>query len=355
MNTANPRADQARTATSSATRISLRAKALTALVQIALIALITLGLLEALVAFSFRYPAASPVPATLLRYLHLRFDRNVIQVLPECAMYDETLTYRLRPGRCTFASREFRNEYRINTLGVRDDEESLRAPQTVVLGDSLAMGWGVNQDESFSSVYERTTGVRTLNAGVSSYGTVRELRMLERIDRSAMKDLVVQYNQNDAFENSQLVERPPFQTLTREHYERTVADQRDLLRYYPGKYAFNVLVQLQSMVRGRQPVQESSNIDLDRQAWLFIEVLRRSKVDLRQYRLTVLAVDSDFIAAAKRAAQQSEIDWISRIGFVDAAPITKVQGALYRLDDHPTAVGHQEIARLLVAHLAGTN
>jgi len=40
---------------------------------------------------------------------------------------------------------EFTNEVRVNHLGVRDDEASLVAPDVIVIGDSHAMGWGVDQ------------------------------------------------------------------------------------------------------------------------------------------------------------------------------------------------------------------
>jgi hypothetical protein len=320
--------------------------------QIALIGLITVGLLEVLVAASFRYPQASPMPIELTRYLHTRFDRNVIQVMPECARYDSTLTYTLRPGRCVFTNREFSNEYQINTLGVRDDEQSLLAPHTVVVGDSMAMGWGVNQDEAFPALYEATSGQRTLNAAIASYGTVRELRLLERIDRSALRNLVVQYNENDLLENSQLVERPPFQTLTDEHYRRTVEEQAALLRYMPGKYAFNVLVQLKNMISaGHGPSAKGADVSANRQAEWFVGVLERSTLDLNGIRITVVSVRRDFLDEVLVLARRSSTAWVREIDVLDISPVASIDGAGYVLDDHFTAIGHRAIARLLGDHL----
>src|SRR5262249_34040077 len=89
----------------------------------------------------------------------------------------------------------------VNRLGVRDDEESLNAPEIVVIGDSIAMGWGVQQDETFAQLIERRTGRKVLNAAVSSYGTVREMKMLNRIDLSHATHLIIQYTENDWPEN----------------------------------------------------------------------------------------------------------------------------------------------------------
>ena len=275
--------------------------------------------------------------------------------MPECAVYDEKLTYTLRPGHCIFASREFSNEYSINSLGVRDDETSLTKPHTVMLGDSLTMGWGVDQDQNFPAVFERLSGLRTLNAGVSSYGTVRELRILERVDRSALKNIVIQYDENDAPENAQLVERPPFTILSRAQYERTIHDQDRLLRYFPGKYAFNVLVQLQSALRRRMGRQhESTAISVDHQAELFIRVVEQSPVDLSPFRLTVVSADGRFVESARRVAEASVSGWVRKIEFLDVTPSTVgLQNPYYLLDTHPTAVAHEAFAKLLVQRLAG--
>ena len=319
------------------------------LLQGLLILGITLALLEGLVALSFHYPALSPIPSGVLRQMHVLFDRNTIQVMPECAAYDASLTYTLRPGRCTFANREFSNEYAINTLGVRDDEASLTAPGIVVLGDSIAMGWGVDQDAAFPSVIERLTGRRTLNAGVSSYGTVRELRMLERIDRSGLSDVVIQYSGNDLTENEQLV-KGQFKNLTQAEYQERVRSQANLLRYHPGKHALNLLVMLRNLARERDAVPPPTSREAE--ARVFLEVIAQSPVaHLSPYAVTVVALESDFIETVRPLAAASTVPILRRLRFLDASTIASVPGAFYVLDDHPTAIGHEAIGRALVAVL----
>ena len=323
-------------------------------VQALLIAGISMAILEGLVAFSFRFPTASPIPLSLTRYLHERFDRNVIQVMPECARYDETVTYTLRPGTCTFSSREFSNEYRVNSLGVRDDEASLQHPHTVMLGDSITMGWGVDQEDAFPAIVEKSTGRLTLNAGISSYGTVRELRLFERIDRSALRNIVIQYSSNDLVENASFVNPSAFSTMSQARYQETVDDQRRARRYFPGKYALNVLAQMRAMALGRATFSKGDVPDagLDRQASLFIHVLEGSPVAMEDFNIVVFALDAGFAEAGRRAAAASGHEWIRRLRFVDTDQIRTIEGAFYVLDDHPTRVGHIAIANLLVPLLA---
>lgn len=319
------------------------------LVQGVAIVVLSATLLELLVAGSFRYPAWSPLPRPVLRQMHVLFDRNTIQAMPECARYDDTLTYTLRPGQCTFSNREFTTRFEINALGFRDDAASLDRPEIIVLGDSLAMGWGVDQDAAFPSVVERLTGRRTLNAGVSSYGTVRELRALERVDRRAVTDVVIQYSSNDLDENEALT-AGRFKTLTREAYEHTVLAQAEMRRYHPGKHALNLLVMLRNLAlqRGVVVTPPSRRHEVE----VFLEVLARSPVDLTSYAVTVLSLDGDFIEAVRPLAAASPVPAIARLHFVDASPIASLPGAFYVLDDHPTRIGQHAIGRALADALS---
>jgi lysophospholipase L1-like esterase len=337
-------------------RSSLRVRLLGALLQTAIVGLITAALLEGIVAYSFRNPPRSLIPGQLLRYLHVQFDRPVIQVMPACAMYDSQVTYRLRPGHCTFASREFSNELSINSLGTRDDDASLQHPEVVALGDSLTMGWGVDQEQTFPQVFEKLTGRRTLNAGISSFGTARELKFLERIDRSAMTDLIIQYTDNDLQENQQFATTGKLRILSEEHYNRTVDDHRRARRYYPGKYAFNLMVQIRSMLSQRMAGDGGTQPRAGRtdalEAEMFVRVLEQSPVAVDQARVTVLAVGTAFIEAARQRAAGSNAAWVRRVTFVDFEPLRREAGTFYPLDDHPTAKGHDAIARELARLLA---
>ncbi len=326
------------------------------LFQVVGVVAITLVLLELLVATAFLAPALSPLPLSLSRYLYLRLDRNVIQVMPECARFDASLTYTLRPGRCVFVNREFSNEYLINSLGVRDDEQSLSAPEIVFIGDSLTMGWGVEQGEAFPAVVEQRTGKRALNAGVSSYGTVRELRMLERIDRSALRHVVIQYSDNDVSENDKFTHATTFTTMDAAAYQRTVDAQAAELRYYPGKYALNLLAQFRSALRSAASPDGAADAAMDptRQAELFVSVLERSPVDLAGCAVDVIALDPDFVEQGRVVAARSAVGWVRAARFIDISGVTRVDGALFTLDDHPTAVGHQAIASAVVTALGRT-
>ena len=121
--------------------------------------------------------------------------------------------------------------------GVRDTEEALTAPEIVLLGDSFALGWGVDQAETFIKLVENRMKLKTLNTCVPSFGTVREMLMLRKVNRSQLKYLILQYCADDYDENRlyykngnrpQLMRAETFQNMTTKHSKAN--------SYYPGKY-----------------------------------------------------------------------------------------------------------------------
>ena len=73
----------------------------------------------------------------------------------------------------------------------------------VVLGDSIVWGYGVEDDEVFTSVLEREDpGVEWINLGVSGYGTDQESLLLEREGMRYKPDIVLaEVCENDFDEN----------------------------------------------------------------------------------------------------------------------------------------------------------
>lgn len=109
---------------------------------------------------------------------------------------------------------EYEVELRTNAAGMRADEEfSLEKPSNtkriVVLGDSFAMGYGVNLEDTslrqLESDLESKTGcdVDIINLSVSGFGPAEELVTLEQTGLRYAPDLVIQYyTSNDPVDDS---------------------------------------------------------------------------------------------------------------------------------------------------------
>src|SRR6185436_2355315 len=100
-------------------------------------------------------------------------------------------------------------------------------PRVLLIGDSHTLGWGVEDDQTFASVLASEFGYRTVNLGVSSYGTPRELGWLERQGKPLPDDRVVlQYSDNDFDENRQFVETGHIGPYVKADFDRYIGSYR---------------------------------------------------------------------------------------------------------------------------------
>lgn len=328
------------------------------------VGLLTWALLYGSLALISSVPTLAKIP--FLRPLATKTysaDMRNIQLEPECAVYDPELSYRLRPGECVFKNVEFSTHYRINSFGVRDDEESLRAPRVVMVGDSYTMGWGVEEHESFAALLEQGLGERVLNTGISSYGTVRELLLLERVDRSALETVVMQYCPNDDYENRRYIASAyslPIQS--QQDYEGSVAYQVSTRSFHPLRLPYKLyetqwagpaLQSLHSL--GWPPPWTVQQLFMTRAeaAQDFLSVMEHSPVDLAGKRVILfelswdVGMPSPFLEEIEQQlAALPAKDWRRQIEVIDILPALSDEDLL-PIDRHLNAQGQQRVANVL--------
>ncbi|HZJ25208.1 MAG TPA: SGNH/GDSL hydrolase family protein [Anaerolineales bacterium] len=110
--------------------------------------------------------------------------------------YDSLLGWIHEPGQeGIFETPQFRTVVRINEDGLRDRRHSYESQNDIerilVLGDSFAWGYGVEESERFSQVLERSMDVEVINAGVSGYSTDQELLWYQNEGIKYEADLVI--------------------------------------------------------------------------------------------------------------------------------------------------------------------
>jgi len=213
---------------------------------------IALLLAEGLLLAMYHHPAAW-YPAGLRRFLTTEYftRRRIVQLDDVHARYDPELVYTLQPGAFMFSNIEFSTQYVVNSLGVRDNQRSLMQPEIVVAGDSYAMGWGVQQEESFPELIEQRTGRRVLNTGIASYGTVLERRLLDRVDLSRATTLVIQYDPNDFAENDEFFKQGnQYKASSREAWHAAIAQQRRGEKYRPFRMVYDAVVWIKRGITG---------------------------------------------------------------------------------------------------------
>jgi lysophospholipase L1-like esterase len=123
--------------------------------------------------------------------------------------YDPILGWAHEPGQeGIFETPQFRTVVRINEDGLRDRPHSYERQNSkeriLVLGDSFAWGYGVEESERFSQLLEKSLDVEVINAGVSGYSTDQELLWYRNEGIKYETDLVIlALTGNDVGDNDQ--------------------------------------------------------------------------------------------------------------------------------------------------------
>lgn len=131
-----------------------------------------------------------------------QFDLHVLRP-------DRTWLYGMRPGAAGRFHESGDVHYRVNADGFRDREYAQAKPdgvfRIIILGDSVAFGWGVDQADTFTERLEAKLSqqlpepkIEVLNLGISGYNPYTQARLLEDVGVRYQPDLViVQFCIND--------------------------------------------------------------------------------------------------------------------------------------------------------------
>ena len=182
------------------------------------------------------------IPSFILanvKYLYKTRMINVIQFDPILSNYDKELFYKLKQGNHRFSNLEFNTKFSVNSIGARDDKSSLDSPKIICIGDSFTMGWGVENENTFSSIIEEKSKKKTLNLGVSSYGTAREFLFLDKIDLDSCLNIVLQFCENDVLENRAFVKNNfKLEVSSEKKYSQSQRINYLKKNYFPFKWSF---------------------------------------------------------------------------------------------------------------------
>ena len=147
---------------------------------------------------------------------------EIVELSGDTALYisDPTLHHRMAANWSGVFPEEIVQEVgrsevpiRTNSLGLRSPEVEHDKPagttRILVLGDSVAFGWGVRGEDTFASQLASLLATvypdqrfEVINAGVSGYGTWQELQWLKQTGVDLQPDVViVQAHLNDAADN----------------------------------------------------------------------------------------------------------------------------------------------------------
>lgn len=301
------------------------------------------------------------IPASLDRFMteyYLTYEINFPQL-----SYDSALTYTLKKNSVyDHENLEFRNNITVNSMGLRDDANALKSPEIICLGDSYTMGWGVEQKQTYPKLIQQATGKKVLNAGISSYGTVRELMLLNRLDTSNVKYLVIQYCYNDWSENKAFLDTHRYiPSGSQKTLDRTFRSYRLARKYFPFKYTLTLLRmfvrnQLIKKEKNKEPLAWVQSLDyVQPAADAFLQILSKSNLNFNKLKIILIdtnrypAYEHHWLETVEKELQSTAYpnDMRQSIHIVKF-PELNDQKYFYPLDNHLNDQGHALIAQKLL-------
>lgn len=294
-----------------------------------------------------RFADAPRVIRTLTRavYWHTRKHWHTI---PDCVQFDAELLYRPRPGECVFENAEFRTVMHFDERGARLTPNPVPAaagtrhvPRLVIVGDSHAMGWGVDDHETFASMLAGEHGYWTANFAVSSYGTPRELLRLNRDFELAPDDIVIiQYCDNDFAESRQFATRTAIGPYRQEELQH-------LLDYRPARVSALPIAGVLLRLTWKEFSQLLLGVSTERAhdgpdpTTAFLRVLA-AYPELRSHRVIVVAINGPSVAT------HLSVEALAAVGIQLILPDLS-EADFFDIDDHMRPAGHRRVASALDA------
>lgn len=272
--------------------------------------------------------------------------RNIWQQQKECVSFDKDLLYIPKIGSCTFENAEFKTilnfkkEFRSNgpTKILADKKDN----NIVVLGDSLAMGWGVNDHETYSSILERKTSRKVYNQGVSSYGTIRQVkRLINSETYNNINTIVIHYHYNDFIENNELKINKVYNTKKYDKiFEKNNVGIFWLLRQLKRSFR-TVYNEFKNVSFNRK--KNFINLDLEKHMKI-VEKIIVENLDFTKKKIIILFIEESnmLISNFPKKSKNENVDYL----------ILKLnKDSFYIVDDHLNQLGHKIVADKIIEKL----
>lgn len=286
--------------------------------------------------------------------------RNTWQAQENCVQLDDKLIYKPSNSlNCTFENIEFNvkidhlNEKRIHET---PNIQAKITSNVLIIGDSHAMGWGVENNETFPAILDsHFKHINFDNMSVSSYGTPRELLLAKSVLNIKKYDLIIiQYCDNDLSEINHYFKN---KNLKKEFKIKNKIGLpiNQIRKNFITKYAENIMdIAKNPFFYTDIPFENIDNIDYKSHTGMLADTLENI-VDTDIFpEIIIFTINGsgketeNATRYLKSEVKQLDQDFQSRIKIID--PMSKARNKsklFYKLDDHLNSNGHLFIATQL--------
>jgi len=264
--------------------------------------------------------------------------RNIWQSQSECIEFSDKQIFVPKKTSCNFNNVEFKTIVSFDEFGrssdhpINDDRNGI-----AVLGNSFAMGWGVNDKETFSYLLEQKINRPVYNLGVAGYGAIRSLIRFQEFNLlDKVNTVIIQYSYTDYGENV--------------GYKKTnIETAKKKFNLVKEGVKFSIWKKLRKSFRYSITIpkdiftKKESTMTFDHHNKAFIKVLKKFPF-LKDKRIIVFYVNGYQQEFNNFPSGKSEI--FDNLEYIDL-DIEKNSENFYLIDGHLNSIGHTRVANKL--------
>lgn len=282
---------------------------------------------------------------SIQKQIYFKGYRNIWQNNKNCSIFDQQLLYKPKIGSCEFTNPEFKTNLIFNEF-FREHEtildKNISNDYIVVLGDSIAMGWGVNNDETFSYHLEKKLNKKVYNMAVSSYGSVREIKKLKLSPfYENSNTIIIQYHPNDIGENKELDINKIYSIKEFQKKFDKNSSNINIYKLILGTFKSSIRLFFSDI---NDKIFREKNLELidfsnDKK---YLQKVIKENIDINRKRVIIVLLISPWQKVINFPENSERIEYI----------LLKLNKSdFFIIDDHPNKLGHLKIANILIDYL----
>ena len=281
---------------------------------------------------------------SIQKQIYFKGYRNIWQNNRNCSIFDKNLLYKPKTGTCEFINPEFKTNLIFSEF-YREHNNSLDSNTSedyiIVLGDSIAMGWGVNNDETFAYYLEKKLNTKVYNMAVSSYGSVREIKKLKLSPfYKNSTNIIIQYHPNDLGENKELDMNKIY---SKEEFQKNFDNNSSNIDMYGlivGTFKSSIRLFFSDI---NDKIFKEKNLELVDFSIhkKYLEKVLKENINLNKKRVIIIFPINPWQKVINFPKSTDQIEYI----LVDLN-----ESDFFIIDDHPNKFGHLKLANILFDH-----
>ncbi len=203
-------------------------------------------------------------------------------------------------------------------------------------------------------MFENQTKLKTLNSGISSYGTAREYFSFKKISPNSLKLIVIQFHDTDLEENNYWINNKKLGDKTEADFESQVKNNSKIKKYYLFKHLKAAIIDFITQSPNLDPNAKGNDLGAEfkkiptfgKDFYTIVEQIRETYAGPIIFTYAgSFYTEPKVVAVFEKYAKENKVE---NVHFVNMGEKLTTED-YYFLDDHINSKGHEKIGNEVIS------